>query len=145
MDKLERLVVQAGRANDCVVWVYLFDRLNYRYVVTCHPSAFLTEAEIDDVTITKSGRFLMFFIVVFLILSTGGGVAYGVWLDDVSAGLTISTYVIGFIGIVTALWGAGEQLGVEKPDSYSYSFDTVFAELLHDKDGNVVDDAKGPK
>jgi len=34
MDKLERLVLHAERENDCVVWVYLFDRLNYRYVDT---------------------------------------------------------------------------------------------------------------
>jgi len=84
----------------------------------------------------------MFFILVFLVISTGGGIAYGILLDDLSTGLTISTYVVGFIAIVTALWGAGEQLGVEKPDSYSYSFDTVYAEILHDRDGNIVDDAK---
>jgi len=64
-------------------------------------------------------------VLVFVLLSTSGGVAFGVLNDDISAGLTISTYVLGMLTVATAIWGAGEHLGVEKPDTYSYSFDTV--------------------
>lgn len=31
MGKLERLVACTPQQNECVVWVYVFDRLNYRY------------------------------------------------------------------------------------------------------------------
>jgi len=74
-------------------------------------------------------------LLVFLAISTAGGVVYAVLRDDVSTGLTLSTYVVGFVGVLTAIWGAGEQLGVEKPDSYSYSFDTVYKyEVAEDAD-----------
>lgn len=100
MKKLENLVHSTPSGHDCIIWVYLFERVNY--------------------------RFMLFLIGVFVLLSTGGGVAYAILQEDVSGGLTISTYVLGILGVATAVWGAGEYLGVERPDTYTYSFDYIY-------------------
>lgn len=71
-------------------------------------------------------RFMLFLVAAFVIISTTGGVAFAVIKDDVSGGLTISTYALGMLAVITAVWSAGEHFGVEKPDTYSYSFDTVY-------------------
>ncbi len=73
-----------------------------------------------------SSRFLLFLIILFVIISTAGGVAYAILQEDVSTGLTISSYAIALFGVATGVWGAGDYLGVEKPGMYSYSFDTVY-------------------
>lgn len=69
---------------------------------------------------------MLFVITIFVLISTAGGVVYAVLQKDVSGGLTISTYVLGMLLLTTAIWGAGEHFGVEKPDTYTYSFDTVY-------------------
>jgi hypothetical protein len=69
---------------------------------------------------------MLFLITIFVVLSTTGGVVYAILKEDVSGGLTISTYALGMLGVATAVWGAGEHFGVEKPDTYTYGFDTVF-------------------
>ncbi|RYP19047.1 hypothetical protein DL765_003543 [Monosporascus sp. GIB2] len=100
MRKLENLVHATPPENDCIIWVYLFERVNY--------------------------RFMLFLIAIFVLISTTGGVVYAIFEADVSGGLTISTYALGMLGVATAVWGAGEHLGVEKPDTYTYSFDMVY-------------------
>lgn len=68
--KLESLVRSTPTEHDCIIWVYLFERVNY--------------------------RFMLFLIVAYVVLSTAGGVAYAIFMEDVSSGLTISTYVSGW-------------------------------------------------
>jgi hypothetical protein len=81
---------------------------------------------LETMVLTAYFRFILFLILIFLVINTAGGVIYSILRDDISTGLTISTYAIGIFILATAIWGAGEHLGVEKPDSRSYSFDTVY-------------------
>jgi hypothetical protein len=81
---------------------------------------------------------LLFLIILFVIISTAGGVVYAILEEDVSAGLAIGSYAIALFGVAGAVWGAGEHFGVEKPGMYSYSFDTVYKY-------DVQDDAKDVK
>jgi hypothetical protein len=60
-----------------------------------------------------------------MVATTAGGIVYSVLMQDTSSGMAISTYAVGFFAVAGAIWGAGEHLGVDKPDAYSYSFDTV--------------------
>ncbi|KAK4464702.1 hypothetical protein QBC42DRAFT_263088 [Cladorrhinum samala] len=116
MKKLESLVHSTPSGTHCIIWVYLFERVNY--------------------------RFMLFLIGVFLLLSTGGGVAYAIALKDISGGLTISTYILDLFGVVTAVWAVGEHLGVERPDMYTYSFDHIYGaddiSLMIDNEGDDI-------
>lgn len=78
-------------------------------------------------------------LFVFISLATAGGVVYAVLRDDVSGGLTIGTYLTGFLTLITAVWGAGEHFGVQQPDSYSYAFDTVYGYEVHEGAQSVHD------
>ncbi|KAK3319652.1 hypothetical protein B0T19DRAFT_432820 [Cercophora scortea] len=99
LSKMEGLVEKASPHNDCVVWVYIFERINYRFTV------------------------LLF--ILYAVIATAGGVAYGILNDDISTGLTLSAYVLGVVGGATAGIGISEYIGLEKPDNCTYAFDLV--------------------
>jgi hypothetical protein len=101
MRRLENLVhsTPSGPGHDCIIWVHLFERVNY--------------------------RFMLVLIGIFVLVSTAGGIAFAVLQGDVATGVAISTYMVGFLSIATGIWGIGDHLGIERPDMHTYSFDVV--------------------
>ena len=64
--------------------------------------------------------------ILYAAIATAGGLVYGILREDISAGLTISTYVLGVVGGATAGIGISEYIGLEKPDNCTYAFDLVY-------------------
>ena len=57
-------------------------------------------------------------------VSTAIGVSWAVLKKDVSAGIGIAAYIIGCVALFLALIGAGSFMGLKRPDSYSWAYDT---------------------
>jgi hypothetical protein len=57
-------------------------------------------------------------------VSTAIGVSLAVLKKDVSAGIGIAAYITGCVALFLALMGAGSFMGLERPDSYSWAYDT---------------------
>jgi hypothetical protein len=55
--------------------------------------------------------------------SVVAGVIYGLVTSDKSTAVSLASYLLACPALVLALYGAGEWIGLEKPDSFSWAYD----------------------
>jgi hypothetical protein len=88
----------------------------------------------------KSNLLILFFskvyvLLIFLILiSTGSGVAYAVACSDTSTGLTLATYILTCLALLLTLFGAGQFVGLSKPNSFSFAYSVNQNQVIGVKD-----------
>jgi len=58
-------------------------------------------------------------------VSTAIGISWAILKKDVLAGIRIAVYITGCLALFLALMGAGSFMGLERPDSYSWAYDTA--------------------
>lgn len=52
------------------------------------------------------------------------GVLYAVFANDKAGGISLASYFLACLALVLALYSAGEFIGIERPDSFSWAYDT---------------------
>lgn len=84
-----------------------------------HFSVLRSPFESTDIVYSK----IYVFLILLIIISTGGGSAYAVLTGDAGTGLSIASYVLTVLALVLALVAAGDWLGLKKPDSFAFAYD----------------------
>lgn len=69
-------------------------------------------------------------MVLIILVSAAGGVVYAVVKHDAPTGISISSYVLTALALIVAVVGAGEWLGLTKPDSFSFVYDVDENQVL---------------
>ncbi|RYP21330.1 hypothetical protein DL767_009281 [Monosporascus sp. MG133] len=77
-------------------------------------------------------------LVLLILVSTGAGVTYAVVRQDLSTGLSISTYVLTCSTLVLALLAAGEFLGLSKPSRFAFAYDIKNNSIFSSDEGRDI-------
>ncbi|KAH8802518.1 hypothetical protein F5884DRAFT_473796 [Xylogone sp. PMI_703] len=67
-------------------------------------------------------------LYLVIILCTGAGIAYAVISKDIATGISLGGYMVACLALILALVSAGEFIGLQRPDSYSWAYDVVDCE-----------------
>ncbi|KAH8892954.1 hypothetical protein GQ53DRAFT_121680 [Thozetella sp. PMI_491] len=99
MLKIEDLMKQVPRENKCVIWIYACDVPNYSFL-----------------------KFLLLLVIFLCIIA---GTVYGVLEGDLEKGKTFATTLAILAGSLVAVVASGQYMGNERPETFSYAFDSV--------------------
>ena len=79
-------------------------------------------------------------LILLVLVSTGGGTAYAVVKHDPGTGLSIASYVLTVLSLISAIVAAGEWFGLKKPDSFAFAYSIEKNQVLG---ANTMDEIVG--